>query len=260
MNEWQLVIAILGGFVAGMINTFAGNGSAITLSILTETLGLPGNLANGTNRVGTLLQSSTSSLAFLNNKQLNLKRSKSIIIITCIGAMLGVYVAISISNDQFKSIFKYLMVIMLFVIIVDPKRWLSETDYDYNLPLALQIPIFLALGFYGGFIQMGMGVIFLAVMVLIAKYNIIQANAVKVFVVFAYTGVVLAIFHSRGLVHWQYGGVIAIGQAVGGYLAADIASKYPQANQWAYTILVVVVISVILKLFGVLHMIEALLF
>ncbi len=252
MNEWHIVIAVFGGFIAGVINTFAGNGSAITLSILTEVLGLPANVANGSNRVGAMLQSSTSTLVFYKNGKLNLSESRSIIILTVIGAFVGVWAAINIPNAQFEVVFKYLMLFMLVVILVNPKRWMREADMLYKMPLGLQVPIFLALGFYGGFIQMGMGIFYLASLVLIAKYDLIRANAIKIFVVFAYTGVVLAIFHWKGLVDWKYGGIIAIGQATGGYFAAQIASTSPKANIWAYRILVIVVIVVVLRLFGLL--------
>lgn len=253
MEIWQIIIAVLGGFIAGIINTFAGNGSAITLSILTEVLGLPGNVANGTNRVGALLQSTTSTFVFYKNDKLNLSESKSIIILTVIGAFIGVAVAINIPNTQFETIFKYLMLAMLVVILVKPKRWMQESDTIYKMPIWLQVPIFLALGFYGGFIQMGMGIFYLAALVLIAKYDLIKANAVKIFVVFAYTGIVLALFHWRGLVDWKYGSIIAVGQATGGYYAAKVASTSPKASLVAYWILVVVVIVVVLRLFGLLN-------
>ena len=252
MEAWQIAIAILGGLIAGIINTFAGNGSAITLSILTEILGLPGNVANGTNRVGALLQSTTSTYVFYKNGKLNLHKSRSIIFLTILGALAGVIVAVNLPNTQFEIIFKYLMLAMLVVILVKPKRWMRDSDTLHRMPLSLQVPIFLALGFYGGFIQMGMGIFYLAALVLIAKYDLIQANAVKIFVVFAYTGVVLALFHYRGLVDWKIGSIIAIGQATGGYFAAHVATKSPKANVWAYRILVVVVILVVLRLFGLL--------
>ena len=56
------------------------------------------------------------------------------------------------------------------------------------------IPAFLALGFYGGFIQMGMGIFFLAAMVLGARYSIIDGNAVKIVVVGAGIGGLSAAF------------------------------------------------------------------
>ena len=46
-------------------------------------------------------------------------------------------------------------------------------------PYLIVVPAFLLLGFYGGFIQMGMGVIFLAVMVLGAKWSLIDSNVIK---------------------------------------------------------------------------------
>ena len=47
--DWPLLLlAVAGSFLAGVINTLAGNGSAITLAFMTEVMGMPGNLANGT--------------------------------------------------------------------------------------------------------------------------------------------------------------------------------------------------------------------
>ena len=154
------IIAILGGALAGAVNTLAGSGSAITLTILTEIIGLPGNLANGTNRVGILFQTGFGSWVFHRNGKLIVRRSKWIIILTIIGAIVGVIVATQVSNAQFRTVFKYLMILMLFVILFKPTRWLQASDTAYVPPKWLSIPLFLALGFYGGFIQMGMGGIF----------------------------------------------------------------------------------------------------
>ncbi len=249
--EWyHYGIAIFGGFAAGIINTLAGSGSAITLTILTELLGLPGNMANGTNRVGVLTAGIAGTFAFYKNGKLDIAKSKRYTIPTIIGAIVGVFVAVWVSNEQFKTVFQYLMILMLFVILIKPKRWLQETKAEDALSLWVAIPLFLALGFYGGFIQMGMGVFYLASMVLVAKYNIIDGNAVKTFVVAVYTIIAVAIFHYKGLIDWYLGGVLAIGQTLGGWLTATYASKYENAGIWAYRLLVVVVIWAILKLFG----------
>ncbi|HFC00097.1 MAG TPA: sulfite exporter TauE/SafE family protein, partial [Phaeodactylibacter sp.] len=87
------------------------------------------------------------------------------------------------------------------------------------------------------------------VMVLIAKYNIMDANVLKSFVIAIYTLVAIGIFHWQGLVDWKLGGVMAIGQAAGGWWTAQFASKYPQADVWAYRVLVVVVVAAVLKMF-----------
>lgn len=250
--EWYVyIIAILGGLVAGIINTLSGFGSAITLTILTELMGLPGNVANGSNRIGIVAQGLSGSFGFYKNGRLDISRHKLLIIFCFIGAMLGVWVAINVSNEQFRNVFKYLMIAVFMVLLVKPKRWLRPPSAEAKLNPWLAIPLFLALGFYGGFIQMGMGVFFLFVTVLVGKYNIIDANAIKGFIVLLYTIVVLIIFHMKGLVDWKAGAIIAIGQMLGGYFASNFASRYPKADLWAYRLLVVIVILAILSLFGV---------
>ena len=248
--EWShYIIAIVGGALAGGINTLAGSGSAITLGILTEVIGLPGNLANGTNRIGVLTQSWAGSWAFYQNGKLNFSRSKLNIALTVLGAVGGVWVAINVSNEQFTFVFKYLMLTMLIVLLVNPKRWLAESESEPKINLFLAVPLYLALGFYGGFIQMGMGIFYLATMVLVAKYSIIEGNALKSFVVALYTIIVLAIFQWRGLVQWEIGLVLALGQTFGGWYTAKFASKHPKANVIAYWVLMVIVVLVLFRLF-----------
>ncbi len=250
MEFSHYIIAILGGAVAGSLNTLAGNGSAITLTILTELLQLPGNIANGTNRVGIFTQCLAGTWAFHRNGKLHLRRSSIYIFSTILGAFAGIALALWVSNEQFKTVFRYLMVFMLVVILVKPDRWLRQTDMRHQPRLWVVIPAFLVLGFYGGFIQMGMGVFFLAAMVLGARYHIMEANAVKLFVVTIYTFAAILLFQWQGMIDWKIGLVLALGQTTGGWLTAHYASLYPQADKWAYRLLVVVVIMAIIKLFG----------
>lgn len=252
LEFYHYAIAIIGGAIAGAINTLAGSGSAITLTILTEIMGLPPNLANGTNRIGIVAQTWASSIAFYKNDKLPLNRSWLYILLTVVGAIAGVIVAVYVSNEQFKSVFSSLMVLMLLVILVKPKRWLRASDPNRAINYWLAIPIYLALGFYGGFIQMGMGVFCLATLVLISHFNIIEGNAIKSFMVAVYTLFVIAIFQWKGLIDWRIGGIMAIGQTAGGWWTATYTARYPKADIWAYRLLVAVVIFAILKLFGVL--------
>lgn len=258
MFEWyQYVIAIGGGAIAGAINTLAGNGSAITLSILTEVMGLPGNLANGTNRIGVFTQSAAGSYAFYRNGKLDLSHGKQNIFWTVLGALLGVFVAIQVSNEQFLFVFKYLMLAMLLVMVVKPKRWLKEKSEYTPVKWWLAVPIYLALGFYGGFIQMGMGIFYLATMVLVARYSMVEGNALKSFVVALYTLIVLLIFQYKGLVRWDVGLILAIGQTLGGWYTAKFASRHPMANKIAYWLLIVIVLVVLARMFGLSQLISS---
>lgn len=244
----------MGAFIAGCVNTLSGNGSAITLTILMELLGLPPDVANGTNRVGVVGNAGAAVMGFKKGGRYEQSAAQTrnmwrIVAIVSLGAVLGIYLSIIISNEAFKQIFRYLLIVMLVVILVKPKRWLVVPEHTASLSPWLSVPLFFALGVYGGFIQMGMGVFFLALMVLVARYEIIQANTVKGVAVFLYTIVAVAIFAWRDLIDWPMGLLMASGQIVGGYLTAKYASTWPAAGLWTYRLLVVVVIGAIVKAF-----------
>ena len=152
MEFHQVLIAIVGGFFAGCINTLAGNGSAITLSILTEVLGLPGNMANGTNRVGIVGQCLSSVVAFRKYGQMPVREFRNIVVGVFIGAMVGVGIAVSVDSEMFYNVFRFLMVFMFFVLLVKPSRWLEPDTSGPKLPKPLRYIAYFLLGIYGGFI------------------------------------------------------------------------------------------------------------
>ena len=255
LELYHYIIAILGGFIAAIMNTLAGYGSIITLTILMDVLGLPANMANGTNRVNILANSLAGSLGYHKNGKLDFSNGKGLLIIVCIGAVCGVLLAINVSNEQFRAIFKYLIIVLLLSIIIKPKRWIRESNDLKEVPLWKMILVYFPIGFYGGFIQMGMGIVFLMATVLVSGFTIIRANALKMVIIFIYTILSLAIFHYNGLVDWKIGAVLSIGTALGGYLTANYSSKIKNANLYAYRFLVVVVFIVLLYTFGVFNFI-----
>lgn len=243
------LIAVLGAFLAGCINTLAGNGSAITLTILMELLGLPPDVANGTNRIGVIAQSMAGTYAFEREGRLKPNLNWRVIGLVSLGALLGMYLSVVISPEGYRRVFRYLLVFMLVVILVKPKRWLVSNPNRKSISPWLAIPMLFALGIYGGFIQMGMGVFFLAILVLINGYDIINANVLKGVTVAVYTIFAVLFFAYKGLIDWQFGALMAVGQLTGGFLTATYASRYPQANLWAYRLLVVVIIGAIARAF-----------
>lgn len=250
LELYHYVIAIVGGFIAAIMNTLAGYGSIITLTILMDVLGLPANMANGTNRVNILSNSIAGTLGFQRNGKLDLTNGKGIIITVCIGALFGVLLAVNVSNEQFRAIFKYLIVVLFLFIIIKPKKWIRETSDIQDIPLWKMILVYFPVGFYGGFIQMGMGIVFLMAGVLISGFTIIKANALKMAVIVIYTIMSIAIFHFNGLIDWKIGAVLSIGTALGGYLTASYASRIKNANLYAYRFLVIIVLAVLVYTFG----------
>jgi uncharacterized membrane protein YfcA len=258
--EWyQYILLLLGGAVAGVINTLAGNGSTITLFLL-MTFGLPANVANGTNRIGILFQSIIATRAFAKSERFQplIKKSWWIIALAVPGGIAGAMFASTIDKEAMKSIIGGLMVLMFFIILINPKRWLRETDNTKNRKTLLNFALFIAIGFYAGFIQMGMGLFFLAIMVLGAKYSLLDANILKIVITLLVTIPALIIYLYQGQVMWEYGLVLAVGQSTGAWLAANFAVNHPKANVWIHRLLIVMVLVAIIKLLGVYELVMSL--
>lgn len=98
---------------------------------------------------------------------------------------------------------------------------------------------------------MGMGVFYLAVLVLVARLPMIESNSIKAFSVGAFTLLAVVIFSFAGLVVWSIGLVMGVGQFLGGWFSSHYVSKVPAASKVAYYVLVVAVMLSLLKLFNI---------
>lgn len=250
------LIGLLGGVMAGIINTLAGNGSSITLYILMDTFGLPPKIANASNRVGIVLQGVGAIPQFYKAGLLKFERSKGIIATLIAGAMLGILLAVWVDDTQFKDVFKYMLVLMLGVVLVKPERWLRKTEANHNFSAWLLYPSCFALGVYGGFIQMGMGIFLHMLLVLGARFSLMDSNIIRTISMASFTALAVAIFAYQGMINWEIGGVLAVGQIIGGYLGARFATNYPNATIWAYRLMVIEVLWAVCQLFGVLDFIK----
>lgn len=214
---------IAAGFGAGFINTLAGSGSLITLPVLIF-IGLPANVANGTNRVGVLLQSLTAASSFRQQQVLDLGASLMLAAPAIVGSVIGAQIAVNLDEQLMRRTIGALMVAMLVVIIARPRRWLEgRAEALDQRPGWGQMVVFFLIGGYGGFIQAGVGIFILAGLVLSAGYDLVRANAAKALIVLCFTVFALLVFIYNDQVRWELGILLAIGNALGGWVAARMA-------------------------------------
>ena len=115
--EWYLILAVIGvGFIAGFINTLAGSGSLLTLPLLMF-LGLPANVANGTNRIAILLQNVVGVASFKKQKVLDVKHGLWLGIPAVVGSLIGAQIAINMNEEIMRNTIGGLLVFMFFLII-----------------------------------------------------------------------------------------------------------------------------------------------
>lgn len=224
--DWIIfIIMVLVGVVSGFINTLAGSGSLLTLPLLIF-LGLPANVANGTNRVGILLQSLVGVGGFKQKNVFEWSEGIWLTIPATFGALLGALVAVDLNEDLMNKVIGSLMIVMFIVILVKPERWLKEHAGEIKAkPSFLQIIIFTLIGFYGGFIQAGVGFFLLAGLVLGAGFDLLKANAIKVMIVLAFTIVALGVFVINKQVNYTLGIALGAGSMLGAWIATRVAVK-----------------------------------
>jgi len=222
--DWYLYLAvIIAGFGAGFINTLAGSGSLITLPLLIF-LGMPANVANGTNRVGVLFQNLVSVGSFKQQHVLDIKGGLVLAVPAIIGSVLGAQIAVNLDEALMRRTIGALMIVMLVIIFVRPRRWLQgRPEAMQQQPGFMQVLIFFAIGVYGGFIQAGVGIFLLAGLVLGVGYDLVRANAVKVLIILCFTLFAMGVFVLNNQIWWGMGFLLAIGNAIGGWLAAHMA-------------------------------------
>jgi uncharacterized membrane protein YfcA len=218
--------------LAGVINTLAGNGSAITLSMLIF-LGLPADWANATNRLGVIAQTSTAviSLPRSARNRLLFFRGRWLMVPTLLGSLAGAVVATATRPAVLEWVIFGVMAFILWTLIQNPGTWLQNTDTEKQRRSTGVWLTFFAIGFYGGFIQMGIGILMLASLVLTSGFSLRDANVIKLLQALVLAIPPLFIFWWDGKMHWEAGLALAVGQSVGALVGTRYFLRLPGANR-----------------------------
>jgi len=225
MDELLKLLLLFGvGSLAGFINVMAGGGSTITLPALIF-LGLDGALANGTNRVGIFVQTLTAVISFRQEKYHKIKLSLKLAAFTLPGAIIGAIIAVNISNELFQKILGYVLIGIIFSMLLRKINTNKTEDDKQNQNSWLIYPAMFVMGFYGGFIQVGIGFMFMASLYHLLKFKLLHVNMHKVLIICIYTLPALLIFILTGNVNWKFGLVLAAGMASGAWWSAKLSIK-----------------------------------
>lgn len=254
---WYMYVAgIAAGFVCGWINTLAGSGSLVTLPVLLA-MGLPANVANGTNRIAIVLQNAVAVTGFQQKRVLDTRGGLLLSVPTALGAVVGAHIALNLDEQMMRRTIGALMVVMLIVVLVEPKRWLEGRPEGVSRALDWKRALlFFAIGVYGGFIQAGIGIFLLAGLVLGVGYDLVRGNAVKVLIVLAQSVVALLVFGLNGQVIWEIGILMGLGTMPGAWVGAHMAVK--RGAVFVRWVLVTVVVVSALDQFGAMSLLASL--
>ena len=214
-------LLISGGLVAGIINTLAGAGSSLTVPLLVL-VGLPGNVANGTNRIGVLLQCLTAAWRFRAEGVSGFREALPMMLPVGIGAAIGAVAISQVDDESFEFLFGIIMILLLIPLVYPWKR--SSTASSNTRSRTILFVLLFAIGVYGGAFQAGVGLALIAVLSY-AGHDLVHTNSIKVVINSALTGAAIPIFFLQDQIAWIPGLTLATGFILGGEIGARIAVR-----------------------------------
>jgi len=233
------------GVVAGFVNVIAGGGSTLSVPVMIF-MGLPAPIANGTNRIAILAQNIIAVATFFRRGFSDFKLSLSLAICAIPGAVAGALIGVEFQGVWFNRMLAMIMVGIMLINYLDKKPVSNKRIVPSRTRLVIGHLMMTLVGFWGGFIQIGVGFLIMPILSGVIGLDLIRTNMHKVFIIGTYTVVALAIFASNLEIPWIIGIALALGNMLGGYFGARISIS--QGDRFIRIALNVVLVCFIIRL------------
>ena len=240
---WQAIVLFLTGVAAGFVNVTAAGGSMLSVPMMVF-LGIPGPVANGTNRIAILAQNITAVITFFRRGYSDFKLSLTLALAALPGAALGALVGVRLEGVWFNRVLAALMIVIMILMARDRKTAAAPAARPRRLWLAHAL-MCLA-GLFGGFIQIGVGFIIMPALRYSLGLDLVRVNMHKTFVIGAYTVVALLIFSAQVQLLWLLGLCLAAGNSLGAWISAH--TQIREGENYIRAVLNAVLFAFIVKL------------
>ena len=149
MEYWKIALLFSAGVASGWINVLAGGGSLLAVPVMVF-LGMPGPVANGTNRIGIIAQNIAAVIGFFRKNFSDFKLSASLAVCASIGAFFGANLGVKLDGVWFERTLALVMIGVLIIMVTGAgQKPVSVKGKAKNLVLGHIL--FVAAGFWGGF-------------------------------------------------------------------------------------------------------------
>ena len=245
-SYFEITALLLAGIVTGVVNTAAGSGTIFSVGSMLF-VQIPIEIANTTNRLGVFFQNISGIFSFKRFGDIKINKLPVVAIVaTLVGALTGAYYAAEIDTATLESIALFVIVLMIIFTIIDLLRHQRISRVNWIPGKIMRPVIFLLIGFYGGLIQIGIGILVLLGLRHTYNYDWNEANYIKLLIILIYTVPTLLFFVHKRMVLWVPGMSLAIGQILGGYLSGWIFNfNYRLRNMIPYLILIMLIATAI---------------
>ncbi|MEL6111675.1 MAG: sulfite exporter TauE/SafE family protein [Pseudomonadota bacterium] len=256
LEPWQLAVLTGLGTLAGWVNVMAGGGSVLTVPVMVF-MGLPGPVANGTNRISIIAQNIVAIWGFFSKGLSEFRLSASLAAFAAVGAGFGASFGVTLDGAWFNRVLAGVIILILMTMLADQKRGPPRKPDAPQRGIGSELPsapknivlghiLMIGAGFWGGFIQIGVGFLLMPILYRVMGIDLVRTNMHKVFIALVFSIVALIIFAARTDIAWDAGFALAAGNAVGGYLGARTAMA--KGEGWIKAVLVFAMVGLIIKL------------
>lgn len=223
MSSTDVLVLLGAGLVAGVVNTLAGGASALTVPALVL-VGLPGTIANGTNRVGIFVQNVVAAWRFRAEGVSGFRKSAPVLLPIALGSLAGAAGISQVSDETFNTVFGVVMVLLVVPMLRPPRADAVPRVAGDAWSRPVTFLVFFGIGLYGGAFQAGVG-LFLILALSHAGYGLVQANSIKVVVNAALTAVAVPVFVLNRQIAWIPAFVLTVGFIAGGVVGVRVAVR-----------------------------------
>jgi uncharacterized membrane protein YfcA len=229
----KVLVVVVTGIVVGMVNAVAGGGMLIGFPILLV-FGLSALVSNATANVINLAGQVTSSIGYRSQLRKLPRAYFWLIVPSILGGVFGAYILRQTPNARFLLIAPALIIIAVILFAFQPYikqriYRLPEMVNNYDGPSTGIFILVFMLSIYGGYFGAGYGLVMLAILSLSKIKSIHEMNGLKNICAIAICLSATGILFNSHLINWHYGLTMAIGTAIGGYLGAQLAQRFPMA-------------------------------
>jgi uncharacterized membrane protein YfcA len=164
-----------------------------------------------------------------------------------IGSVIGVFAAERVPRRDMALIITAAVLAALLLLFTKLRQALQRpSDRAAHITVA-GLAVLLGVGFWLGFIVLDGATYLLLVLILLFRFDLVHANALKVLLLVTTTLLPIVLFASAGSVRWTEGFPLAAGSIAGGHIGARL-TMHEQAKVWVFRILIAVLLLEIVHL------------
>lgn len=231
----EIVVVLLAGFWAGMINVVVGSGTLVTFPTLLL-FGYPPIVANISNNIGLVGGGLSGSWGYRREIAANKRLLIRLLPLSVLGGIGGALLLLVLPAEAFQAIVPVLIIIGLVMVALAPRLQRAaaakageeapDTAPSTRRSLLLLGGIAL-LGVYGGYFGAAQGILIVGFMSIVTIQSLQRINAIKNVLTTAVNAVAAVTFmlFAWDSINWTLVLLIAIGATLGGLVGARVGRK-----------------------------------